>query len=129
MQTVCFLLPDICGLRTYWFFRPSRNVRQCFLSNISDFLVNHFLDILYQFITINDYLHFSTYFRQSKILSDIRGVGHSGVLQNVYLFKCVFFIHVITVTRAQIILARVVQYSSHNIQWLLKGPRLIRPKL
>ena len=38
-----------------------------------DFLVNHFLDILHQFIITNDYLHFSSYFRQSKILSDING--------------------------------------------------------
>ena len=32
-----------------------------FLSYISDFLVNYFLDILYLFIMINDYLHFSSY--------------------------------------------------------------------
>ena len=32
-----------------------------------------FLDILHQFIITNDYLHFSSYFRQSKILSDING--------------------------------------------------------
>ena len=44
-----------------------------FLIYISDILVNYFLDILYQFIIINDYLHFSSYFRQSKILPDIRG--------------------------------------------------------
>ena len=44
-----------------------------FLSYISDFLVNYFLDILHQFIKTNDYLHFSSYFRQSKILSDIYG--------------------------------------------------------
>ena len=55
-------------------YRPSRNVRQFFfLSYISDFLVNYFLDILHQFIITNDYLHFSSYFRQSKILSDING--------------------------------------------------------
>ena len=36
-------------------------------------LVNYFLDILHQFIITNDYLHFSSYFRQSKILSDING--------------------------------------------------------
>ena len=36
-------------------------------------MVNYFLDILYQFIIINDHLHFSSYFRQSKILSDISG--------------------------------------------------------
>ena len=36
-------------------------------------MVNYFLDILYQFIIINDHLHFSSYFRQSKILSDIGG--------------------------------------------------------
>ena len=40
---------------------------------ISDFLVNYFLDILHQFIITNNYLHFSSYFRQSKILSDING--------------------------------------------------------
>ena len=44
-----------------------------FLSYISDFLVNYFLDILHQFIITNYYLHFSSYFRQSKILSDIGG--------------------------------------------------------
>ena len=44
-----------------------------FLSYISDILVNYFLDILYQFIIINDYLPFASYFRQSKILPDIRG--------------------------------------------------------
>ena len=44
-----------------------------FLSYISDFLVNYFLDILHQFIITNDYLHFSSYFRQFKILSDING--------------------------------------------------------
>ena len=36
-------------------------------------MVNYFLDILYQFIIINDHLHFSSYPRQSKILSDING--------------------------------------------------------
>ena len=36
-----------------------------FLSYISDFLVNYFLAVLYQLIMIiNDYLHFSIYFRQ-----------------------------------------------------------------
>ena len=58
----------------FWVYRPSRNVRHFFfLSYISDFLVNYFLDILHQFIITNDYLHFSSYFRQSKILSDING--------------------------------------------------------
>ena len=36
-------------------------------------MVNYFLDILHQFIITNNYLHFSSYFRQSKILSDING--------------------------------------------------------
>ena len=55
-------------------YRPSRNVRHFFfLSYISDFLANYFLDILHQFIITNDYLYFSSYFRQSKILSDING--------------------------------------------------------
>ena len=37
------------------------------------FLEKYFLDILYQFIIINDNLHFSSYFIHSKILSDING--------------------------------------------------------
>ena len=44
-----------------------------FLSYISDFLVNYFLDILHRLIITNVYLHFSSYFRQFKILSDING--------------------------------------------------------
>ena len=67
-------------------YRPSRNVRHFFflLSLISDFLVNYFLDILYQFIIINDHLHFSSYFRQSKILSDINGRGTLRGLTDVF---------------------------------------------
>ena len=36
-------------------------------------MVNYFLDILHQFIITIDYLHFSSYLRKSKILSDING--------------------------------------------------------
>ena len=47
----------------------------CFLSYISDFFVNYFLDIFYLFIihVISDESQFSSYFRQCKILSDICG--------------------------------------------------------
>ena len=58
----------------FWVYKPSRNVRHFFfLSYISDFLVNYFLDILHQFIKTNDYLHFSSYLRQTNILWDIYG--------------------------------------------------------
>ena len=44
-----------------------------FFSKLNSRLFGYFLDILYQFIIINDYLHFPSYLRQSKILSDING--------------------------------------------------------
>ena len=62
-----------------------------FLSYISDFLIHYFLDTLYLFIIINDYLHFSLYFRPSKILSDICGRrtfrGPSDVHSMLNIFK------------------------------------------
>ena len=94
-------------------------------------MVNYFLDILYQFIIINDHLHFSSYFRQSKILSDINGrrtlrgptddVRDNNaflveILSTLKAIKSYFECHVIN----RMVTARVISYLC-NMQPFLKG--------